>query len=87
MVITINFVDDITTSIGKKSIKIDVERPIKIKELFAMAQIQEESPNLKRELEGLMIIYNSKLRNYREAMEILLVPGDKILLIPLLEGG
>jgi len=87
MNITINFIDKLSTSTGKKRIMVKVEGSISIKTLYKLAQIQEGNPTLYRELEGLMIIHNSKLLNYREALNKELSPGEEILLLPLKAGG
>ncbi|MCR4440752.1 MAG: MoaD/ThiS family protein [Peptococcaceae bacterium] len=87
MRVTINFVDELCVSAGKKQIVVRVEGPVSIKKLYELAREQEGIETLYRELEGLMVCYNGRLLEHREALNKEISPGEEILLLPLMEGG
>jgi molybdopterin converting factor small subunit len=85
--VTIKFLDELSVIAGKKQITVQVKGPTSIRKLYEMARDQEGIENLYRELEGFMICYNGSLLNYQEALNKEILPGEEILLLPLMGGG
>lgn len=87
MNITILLPDASSTSAGKKRIDIKVEEPTSIIQLYKLAGDQEGEQTLCSELKGFMVSYNGVLLDYNMALNKKIFPGEKIQLIPIMEGG
>lgn len=87
MGIKIIFVDKLSTSLNRKHILVKVVNPVKIEELFKLAEFQEKRTNLYKEMKYLMISYKGRIINYEEALNKIIYPGEEIELLPLVEDG
>jgi len=85
--VKIIFLDKSSTNLNKKYLLVKINRPVKIRELFNLAAIQEKNTKLYTELEFLMILYKDKIINHEEALNKTIYPGEEILLLPLAEDG
>ncbi|HOI81880.1 MAG TPA: hypothetical protein PLK59_06275 [Synergistales bacterium] len=87
MYVALDFVDELSSSLGKKIFLVTVEGPLTIRELFILAGKQSDKPGLSKELEGFMITVDGVLMDHVEAMDQEVCPGQVIGLLPLMEGG
>lgn len=87
MYITINFLDWLVSSARKEKLIIRVSGPVTILELYKLAQKQVDLTGFSQELENLMVSYKGELLCHETAMKKVLMPGDEILLLPLMSGG
>ena len=87
MVITLAFMNEWKTILGKENIEIEVFEPVSMEKVLELAREQLKDTDFDRELGSFMIIYNRRMLRIPQDLWVKIEPGEKLLFVPPIAGG